>query len=359
MPEVNQSSNLSYNKSLSPSYGQMLTASSANPDDMRPLPVVHLQGRGSVANYLAGVEADNFSYQKQQKKADSEDGGSEKKAQTPDAPNLYEGDTCFMPPTDDLLILRFNILVEGQTRKPHICSNGPFATRLADVATAYAKKDGYLELGNRYLANMLNGRPLWRNLTRQFGMTVEVTDLATGDVITNAKSLSLTRCELPESAEVAAFAEKLAKALAGDTAPMRIGVKITATMMPGCEVFPSQGFAENNDSGKLLAKDRFGNALMHPQKIGAALRCIDDWYPDADRVITAEPYGFDQSTLVCYRLKNGDDRKVGNNFYQLLFRADTDLLAPLQQKGPVPADVHYFMAVLARGGVFANVKSGK
>ena len=358
MPIVsNQAANLSYNKSLSPTYGQMMTASTADPNRLRPLPVVHLQGRGGVSNYLSGVETGDYKNGKAEK-AEQKPGDEEKKAQTPDQPNLYEGDTCFMPLEDDLLIVRFNLLVEGQTKKPLVCNNPELGKRLEDIAVSYAERGGYRELARRYLWNMLNGRPLWRNFTRSFGVQVEITDLADKTVIQHGEPLSLSKCELPKSPKIDAFVEKMAKALSGETAPMRIAVKMTATMMPGCEVFPSQGFAENNDSGKLLAKDGNGNALIHPQKIGAALRFVDDWYPDAKRTIAAEPYGFDQTELVCLRL-NGKCAKPGVNLYQLLAKADTDVLLPLKKGGNIPGDIHYFMAVLARGGVFSNVKSAK
>ena len=88
-----------------------------------------------------------------------------------------------------------------------------------------------------------------------------------------------------------------------------------------------------------------GQAAMHSQKIGNALRTIDTWHPETEEVgpIAVEPYGSVTNRGKAYR-----QPKEKTDFYNLL---DNWLL---KDKAPELEQQHYVMAMLVRGGVFGE-----
>ena len=88
-----------------------------------------------------------------------------------------------------------------------------------------------------------------------------------------------------------------------------------------------------------------GQAAMHSQKIGNALRTIDTWYPQSDEFgpIAVEPYGSVTNRGVAYRKP-----KDKTDFYNIL---DSWML---KDKTPALNEQHYLMAMLVRGGVFGE-----
>ena len=111
-------------------------------------------------------------------------------------------------------------------------------------------------------------------------------------------------------------------------------------------VFPSQELVMN--SGDRKSKFLYqlgGQAAMHSQKIGNAIRTIDTWYPQSDEFgpIAIEPYGSVTNRGVAYRKP-----KDKTDFYNIL---DSWML---KDKVPELNQQHYLMAMLVRGGVFGE-----
>ncbi len=82
------------------------------------------------------------------------------------------------------------------------------------------------------------------------------------------------------------------------------------------------------------------------QKIGNAIRTIDNWYSDAAETgpIAVEPYGAVTTQGKAYR-----QPKAKTDFYSLL---DNWMI---KNDVPPSEQQHYVMAVLIRGGVFGAV----
>jgi CRISPR-associated protein Csy3 len=123
------------------------------------------------------------------------------------------------------------------------------------------------------------------------------------------------------------------------TAFVRIGA--------GQEVFPSQELILDRgrgDKSKTLY-DVDGVAAIHSQKIGNAIRTIDTWYPEAaaNGPIAIEPYGSVTTQGKAYR-----QPKEKADFYNLL---DSWII---KDKTPEPAQQHFVIATLIRGGVFGE-----
>ena len=121
------------------------------------------------------------------------------------------------------------------------------------------------------------------------------------------------------------------------------------------EVFSSEELVLDKSTQKQGKKSKVLYALgeqraaMHSQKIGNALRTIDTWYPDFDKVvlpIAIEPYGSVTTKGVAYRHPKRDK----SDFYTLF--DNWVQLGEIQSE----QDQHYVMAMLIRGGVFGDVK---
>ena len=116
----------------------------------------------------------------------------------------------------------------------------------------------------------------------------------------------------------------------------------------GQEIFPSQELVLDGSGNSKKSKFLYqvdGQAAMHSQKIGNAIRTIDTWYPEADTFgpIAIEPYGSVTSRGAAYR-----QPKAKEDFYNLLDKW------VLKDEAPSVGNQHYVMGVLIRGGVFGE-----
>lgn len=162
----------------------------------------------------------------------------------------------------------------------------------------------------------------------------------------NGEDYSLRQFSQP-TGDLAALAQAIEQGLAGDASAL-FTVEAYVQLGNGQEVFPSQELVldekARNGKSKILYQVNDVTAI-HSQKIGNALRTVDDWYPAADEAgpIAVEPYGSVTSRGKAYR-----QPKDKMDFYTLL---DNWVI-----KGDVPApeQQHYVIATLIRGGVFGE-----
>ncbi|THU03997.1 type I-F CRISPR-associated protein Csy3 [Lampropedia puyangensis] len=143
-----------------------------------------------------------------------------------------------------------------------------------------------------------------------------------------------------------ALAALIAKGLAGEE---HVLLQITAYVRVGNgqEVFPSQELIlerGRGDKSKTLYEVA-GVAAIHSQKLGNAIRTVDDWYEGAGELgpIAVEPYGSVTTQGKAYR-----QPKQKHDFYNLL----DDWI--LKDKVPALEQQHFVIAVLIRGGVFGD-----
>ena len=97
--------------------------------------------------------------------------------------------------------------------------------------------------------------------------------------------------------------------------------------------------------------------IIHSQKIGNAIRTIDDWHARAADYgkIAVEPYGVVAQRAEAVRLPNSK-----NDLYSYLKDLEglTERVATAKA-GALPAEAHYVMACLVRGGVYSGGKKEK
>ena len=281
-------------------------------------------------------------------------------------PNPQTVDNAALPFDCDTLKVKFSLRVIGNLAKPSACNRPNYQEKLASLINNYAldKELGFYELAKRYAKNIANSRFLWRNRLCADAIQIEViiNNLTNEKLIFNAYEIGLKDFNDPENAEVKAKLDKLATAiqvgLADNTGQKFtfIDVEAFVKLGNGQQVYPSQEMvmekADKGGKSKYLYQVHDGNtensiAAMHSQKIGNAIRTIDDWHSQADKVgaIAIEPYGSVTIAGDAYRPKSD------GSFYKLL---DDWVLNDIE---PTKDDKHYIMAVLIRGGVFSGQAS--
>jgi CRISPR-associated protein Csy3 len=324
---------LSYARSINPTDGLMMGIQ----EDGGQKEIVEVRERGARSPFSNHKEVSN----------------AEK---NPARGNPKTGDIAFLSSSSDTLLVTYHVTFSGKSLEPHSC-NAKFAdTRnaLSELTAAFAEKGGYKVLAERYLGQILNGSTAWRNndLTDEsfvevdcrFG-AVTATNHPTGQTLSDKKSYT-------------SILDAVSTALSTPKGFLRIKVSMRLTMAPMTEVYPSQSFTDNA-KGRLLASvpvegpnGRVNQAIIHNQKIGNAIRCIDDWYEEnAPYPIAIEPFGIDRSLDRAIRIENN------RHFYRLLTHELLGFLETVNEaKTPkdIPGDVYYFIGCLIRGGVFSG-----
>lgn len=269
-------------------------------------------------------------------------------------PNLQTVDVAALPADADTLKSVFTLRVLGNCGKPSACNNADYLRKLQGEVAGYITANGFGELARRYAANIANGRTLWRNRVVAEEIEIQVRQLEKGIVVQEwgfeALEFSLRDFEAPaaHASALQQLAKTIETALKGEKY-LLLEVIAFARMGAGQEVFPSQELIL--DKGKDKKSKHLYQvadvAAMHSQKIGNALRTIDDWHKGTAEVgpIAIEPYGSVTSLGKAFR-----QPKEKTDFYSLL---DNWML---RDQVPAPNDQHYVIANLIRGGVYGEAE---
>ena len=300
---------------------------------------------------------------------------SEFKTKNPGKSNPQVVEAAVVPPGCDGVRLEFSMLLLPHSIKPWACGEPDVADAYRDLVKAYANKGGFEYLARLYLWNLANGRFAWRNRFQADDMKVEIR--FDGHMIVFNPTHPKLSLEVPASIEdlrtsalsnEPAIVDKLiawiARGLRSErTESSALTVAWLASMQEGQEIFPSQEYllqAEKKDKApsRVYAKlplywegREVNQASMHSQKIGAALRHIDNWHEADDRVIAINPYGGVEETGDVLRKKESK-----KDFYALRGNAD-ELFSAIEAASnaeTIPGDVHFVIANLVRGGVFGQ-----
>ncbi|UYF80659.1 type I-F CRISPR-associated protein Csy3 [Acinetobacter ursingii] len=267
-------------------------------------------------------------------------------------PNLQTIDKSALSSKHDTLHLGFTLKFAGGLIKPSACNLPDFELQYTNVVESYIKKHGLRELAKRYAINIANARFLWRNRLLSSEIEVHVRFLDCNHKITdqklkfNAFDYSLNHFDVADE-QVSVLAERIAETLSESNAQLTIKVDCFAKMGDGQEVYPSQELVLGSKQSKILYSVR-GQAAYHSQKIGNAIRTIDNWYAEQIEagevpvaVIPIETYGVVTQTGQAYR-----GPKSELDFYTLFEKyVEQGSLDKIEQE-------HYVIAHLIRGGVF-------
>ena len=333
---------LAFERKLDPSDALLFAggwAKRGQPANWQPVKIREKSVRGTISNRLKAKDQDPA-------KLDA----------AIESPNLQTVDVAALPSDCDTLKVQFTLRVLGGTGEPSACNNAGYRAKLVETVAGYVQDHGFVELAERYAANLANGRFLWRNRVGAEQVEVHVAHLQQGTAekqwVFDALEHELRQLKAPqaEAGQVSELAVLIEAGLAGK-AHVLLQVTAYVRMGAGQEVFPSQELILDRgrgDKSKTLYAVGEGDkavAAIHSQKIGNAIRTIDTWYPDAAELgaIAVEPYGSVTTQGKAYR-----QPKQKQDFYSLLDRW------LLKDEAPDTNNQHFVVAVLVRGGVFGD-----
>lgn len=267
-------------------------------------------------------------------------------------PNLQTVDVAALPAQADTLKVQFTLRVLAGTGQPSACNDAAYRDKLLVTVAGYVQKPGFTELARRYAANLANGRFLWRNRIGAEQVEVNVAQIKDGESIASwtfhalDHDMNTLSASQTDQDGVKALANVIATGLSG-SAHVLLQIIAFVRIGAGQEVFPSQELILDKGSSKKSKTLYQVNdvAGIHSQKLGNALRTIDDWYPEAadNGPIAVEPYG-----SVTTQGKAWRQPKANTDFYSLL---DGWIL---KDKVPDTDQQHFVIATLIRGGVFGQ-----
>lgn len=261
--------------------------------------------------------------------------------------NLAWGDDASLNHEHDTLKVSFSLRVVSGLNEPSVCNKLEFGNAYREIIENSAE-ESLNELAKRYAYNIANGRFLWRNRVGAQEITVKANHSSLEKTLEfNAYEFSLKKTTSDDK-NILTLANIIK---AGLTADENILIKVSAFVKlgEGQRVWPSQEMilAKSEKSRHLFSLN--GIAAMHCEKIGNALRTIDDWYPEFENTqspIAVEAYGSVTQRGVAYR-------STKNDFKTLLLKwlnANDKAVISENEK-------NFVVAMLIRGGVFGQGES--
>lgn len=326
---IKTASVLAFERKLTNSDGVMYSGTWDQTSAWRPIEIKDKAVRGTISNRLKNaLTSDETKLDAEIQKA-----------------NLQRVDVAALPFDADTLKVVFTLRVLGNLSTPSVCNDQDYQAELTQVVERYIAENSFAALSARYAENLANGRFLWRNRIGAEAIKIQITHESKTWVF-DSEAYSLRQFSQP-TGDLAELAQAIERGLSG-TASTFFSVEAFVRLGTGQEVFPSQELVLDDNSKNKKSKILYqvdGIAALHSQKVGNALRTIDDWYPGAEELgpIAVEPYGSVTSRGKAYR-----QPKQKMDFYTLL---DNWIV-----KGTIPAleQQHYVMATLIRGGVFGE-----
>jgi len=319
-----------------------------------PVKVEPKSVRGTISNHFS--KKDSKEYENDPAKLD-------KKIENA---NPQTVDHAALPPEHDLLRVSFTLKVLGKVAIPYACNAPDYQENIFDVVNSYNEKHRFIGIAERYAINIANGRFLWRNRVGAGDIQIKV-KASNEELHFNAYEFSLRNFDIPESKkhELEKLTQIIASALQGNEDHNFTLIEVEAYVNLGKNqtVYPSQEMVLGTSSGdqrKFLYQLNLGEektAAMHSQKIGNAIRTIDDWHNDGAVIgaIAVEPYGSVTNRGQAYRKPTKKERF--QDFYSLLDRwINKNVDKPIYKDELTDEQKHYVIAVLIRGGVFSKAK---
>lgn len=335
MPTLTMPTVLAFDRKLEPSDALMYSGDWQdidNNNDWAPIELFERRNRAVKSNFKPEVLNNEDELQKQISEA-----------------NLSWGDDAALTHNSDTLKISFTLRVVADLIKPSVCNKAEFEVAYREKVGEYINSD-LQELSNRYAYNIANGRFLWRNRVGAQALKIVVNHASlTEPLIFDAYDFSLKKTS-SDDASIRVLAALINDGLVGKDNTL---IKINAYVQlgEGQRVWPSQEMVLNTVKGEksrhLFSLD--GVAAMHCEKIGNALRTIDDWYPEHANTqvpIAIEAYGSVTQRGVAYR-------STRNDFKTLLLKwlnAENGVTLDAEEK-------NFVVAMLIRGGVFGEGES--
>jgi len=263
--------------------------------------------------------------------------------------NLAWGDDAALNHEHDTLKVGFSLRVVSGLNQPSVCNKVEFENAYRIKVENYIQSN-IDDLANRYAYNIANGRFLWRNRVgaQEIKIVVHHSSL-NAPLVFNAYDYSLKNTS-SDNGNVMELAQLIKSGLVGND-NLLLTINAYVKLGQGQRVWPSQEMILNQVKGE-KSRHLFSLndiAAMHCEKIGNALRTIDDWYPsfaETQSPIAIEAYGSVTQRGVAYRSSKNDFKSL------LLKWLNSD-----NNDSITMDDKHFVVAMLIRGGVFGEGES--
>jgi len=339
-----------FERRIEPSDGLLFSGNWDDRDDAGKWQPILLKAkieRGTVVNRLKPTEEDAAALNLNDERA-----------------NIQTVDCADLPAHHDTMRLQFTLRIRPKFWGPSACDSPSYLEGFKKAMEAYLdKKEGMGILAQRYARNIANGRFLWRNRRSADEVEVRVEALEKGKPTPpwTFDSFSEPFCDMgkmeacSEGDALSSLSQLVEKGLLEKYVLLR--VTAFARVGAGQSVFPSQEFIQKPEGVKAKKGDKSktlysvnGVAALHSQKIGNAIRTIDNWYSGAaaNGPISVEAYGSVTSMARAWRKSANKE-----DFYTLLDRWVLKNEWPRTESGD---QSHYVIAMLIRGGVFGEAK---
>lgn len=330
---------LAFDRKLEPSDALMHSGNWKNINDDKAWQAIELferRNRAVHSNFSQEVLDDEEELQKMMEK-----------------PNLSWGDDAALSHEHNTLKVSFTLRVVGGLNQPSVCNKVAFERAYSEKIEEYIQFN-IEELANRYAYNIVNGRFLWRNRVGSQEVKVIVKHASLDNPLEFMAYDYPLKSTTSKNGSVIALAGLIKAGLTGSESVL-LSIDAYTNLGKGQRVWPSQEMVLNSPKGEksrhlfyLKVKDK-NVAAMHCEKIGNALRTIDDWYPafsETQSPIAIEAYGSVTQRGVAYRSSRNDFKSL---LLKWLNSEDGD--------GIEKDDKHFVAAMLIRGGVFGEGES--
>jgi len=335
MPQLDMPSVLSFDRKLEISDAIMQSGNFTDIEqyeNWQPIELFERRNRAVKSNFKQEVLDDEEELQKQIEE-----------------PNIAWGDDAALPANADTLKVSFSLRVLGGINTPSACNKKDYQDKFSEIVNSYTEEFGFKELAKRYAYNLVNGRFLWRNRVGAQEVIIHVKHKSFDKPLEfNAYKYPLKHTTA-EDDKVSPLVDLIEKGLSGQE---NIFIEIDAYVKLGNlqRIWPSQEMILHPIKGEksrhlfsLGGSDGKRHAAMHCEKIGNAIRTIDDWQTGSDMPIAVEAYGSVTQRGVAYRSSR-------NDFKTLITKWINDKEISEEEK-------HFVVAMIIRGGVFSEGES--
>lgn len=270
--------------------------------------------------------------------------------------NPGQRDYAALDADNDVLVIIGTVKFVPLYAAPTLCDNPAYRAYHAEFVQSYLADGNLPVLMRRYITNFVDGSLLWRN---RYGYSLRT--VVTLRIPGSSEHFIFEQPEGPGFDALVAAAS--AKAV-GAKNYFGLEVALVVELGHNSEVFPSQPFIEadkkkelrgvdkDHSYGRMLATsldpNRADQIILHPQKVGNAIRRVDYGYADSvEEPIAIELYGTDAHQRVAHRYGKG------NSYFELI--------AQKRYADMTEEERHYVMAVFIKGGPlgFSQDKKGK
>lgn len=348
---------LSFKRSINQGRALFYSSTSRFGDDLEPLLVEQTRVLGTKS----------FDPWKNREKA-RKSGDVVKAIEAYSTPNPATIEICHLPENKPFLKAAFVVKYSAHSHKPYMCNDLDMVQLFKGVVKDYSRLGGFDLLGEAYVVPLVTGRFMWRNndeaLSRQIVITV-VNSREDKQFIFDLPAIadSLSDLSVADQAHAGELAGLIGDALAGRSNGLALGVEAFYEMGGGMQVHPSQVMSAierdraSSEVSRVLYKVSSSGvpnqAGFSDQKIGNALRSIDCWHGVTWLgAVAVEPNGVVLNHQTSVRISDKRD------FYSLCrkwLKVWSDELKVAEGFDQVSEshELHFVIAVLIRGGVFA------